>query len=128
MSESFLTEDKFSEFILRITNQIWEEGDVLAIATNYGQEVIVRSPSNTTVGNQAVIDSTYATLREFPDRQLLGEDVIHNGSDDEEWLSSHRIFSTATHLGNGYFGEPSGCALRYRVIADCAVRNGVIFD
>ena len=128
MSESFLTEDRYSEFILRITHQIWEEGDVLAIATHYGQEVVVRSPSSTTVGNQAIIDSTYATLREFPDRQLLGEDVIHNGSDDEEWLSSHRIFSTATHLGNGYFGEPSGCALRYRVIADCAVRNGVIFD
>lgn len=128
MNESFLTEDKFSDFILRITHQIWEERNVPAIGTYYGNDVVVRSPSGVTVGNQAVIDSTYATLREFPDRQLLGEDVIHNGSDDEEWLSSHRIFSTATHLGKGYFGEPSGRPLRYRVIADCAVRNGVIFD
>jgi len=128
MSESFDTGDKFCDFILRITHQIWEKREVLAIRDYYGPDVIVRSPSGVTTGCQSVIDSTYATLEEFPDRNLLGEDVIHDGSDTREWLSSHRIFSTATHLGAGYFGAPTGKALRYRVIADCAVRDGVIFD
>ena len=128
MKEPFQTGDEFTDFILRITHEIWEEGQVLAINDYYGKDVIVRSPSGVTTGCQSVVDSTYATLKEFPDRQLLGEDVIHCEGNDSEWLSSHRIFSTATHLGQGYFGDPTGCALRYRVVADCAVRDGVIFD
>lgn len=128
MSEKFDSGDEFTDFILRITHQIWEEREVEAINTFYSRDVIVRSPSGVTTECQSVVDSTLATLKEFPDRQLLGEDVIHNGNDNSEWLSSHRIFSTATHLGIGYFGEPTGRPLKYRVIADCAVRDGVIFD
>ena len=33
-----------------------------------------------------------ATLAEFPDRMLLGEDVIWSGTPEEGMLSSHRIF------------------------------------
>lgn len=128
MSETFDSGDEFTDFILRITHQIWEEREVKAINTFYSRDVIVRSPSGVTTKCQSVVDSTLATLKEFPDRQLLGEDVIHNGNGNSEWLSSHRIFSTATHLGSGYFGEPTGRRLKYRVIADCAVRDGVIFD
>ena len=128
MSETFNTGDPHTDFILRITHQIWEERQVEAIRDYYGKDVVVRSPSGATTGCDSVVASTYATLHEFPDRQLLGEDVIHCEGSNSEWLSSHRIFSTATHLGHGYFGEPSGCSLRYRVIADCAVRDGVIFD
>lgn len=127
MTESFASVDGQEEFILRITYKIWEEGDIEAIRVYYSQEVPVRSPSGVSVGAQAVIDATKATLKEFPDRQLIGEDVIH-ARDGEEWLSSHRIFSTATHLGHGYFGAPTNRFLQYRVIADCAVRDGVIFD
>jgi hypothetical protein len=32
--------------------------------------------------NKPVIEATYNTLKEFPNRQLLGEDVIWNGNDD----------------------------------------------
>ena len=38
--------------------------------------------------NKPVIDATYATLKEFPNRQLLGEDVIWNGNDDVGYHSS----------------------------------------
>jgi predicted ester cyclase len=125
--EVFATGDPYADFILRITHQIWEEREIEAIRTHYGERVPVRSPSGVTTSCQSVIDSTKATLAEFPDRQLIGEDVIHSGNDGE-WLSSHRIYSTATHLGRGYFGEPTGRHLQYRVIADCAVRDDVIFD
>jgi predicted ester cyclase len=127
VAESFSTGDVYADFILRITHQIWEERDIEAIRTYYAECVPVRSPSGVTRSCQSVIDSTNATLLEFPDRQLIGEDVIHSGNTGE-WLSSHRIFSTATHLGSGYFGDPTGRSLSYRVIADCAVRDGQIFD
>ena len=43
-------------------------------------------------------------------------------------LSSHRILTTATHLGNGVYGKASGKALKYRVIADCHAINNQIND
>lgn len=122
-----IADDELVAYILRITHEIWEERQVEKIRDYYDDRVIVRSPSGVTHGNQAVVDSTHATLAEFPDRQLLGEDVLTSFGDDCGF-SSHRIFSTATHGGHGYFGAPTGTSLRYRVIADCAVRKEVIFD
>ena len=69
-----------------------------------------------------------ATLAEFPDRQLLGEDVIWSGTPEDGMLSSHRILTTATHLGDGIYGKASGKALKYRVIADCHAKNNQIND
>lgn len=41
-------------------------------------------------------------------------------------LFSHRILSTATHLGNGIFGNATGAPLKYRVTADCyAIKNQI---
>ena len=85
------------------------------------------------VGNKGVIGATMATLAEFPDRQLLGEDVIYSGEEGDYerdgLLSSHRIVSTATHVHGGVYGdEPTGKQLVYRIIADCAARNNQIYD
>ena len=72
--------------------------------------------------------ATYATLNEFPDRQLLGEDVIWIGNEEHGYLSSHRILSKATHLNDGIYGEATGKTLKYRVIADCACKNNQVYD
>ena len=69
-----------------------------------------------------------STLAEFPDRRLLGEDVIWSGSPEKGMLSSHRILTTATHLGDGVYGKATGTKLRYRVIADCHAINNQIND
>jgi hypothetical protein len=67
-----------------------------------------------------------ATLAEFPDRTLLGEDVIWSGTPEEGMLSSHRLLSTATHLGDGVYGKATGRKLTYRIIADChAIANQI---
>ena len=118
----------FPDFILKITKQIWEGKDVNSIAKFYTDKIPVRSPFGVTYGNKPVIDATHATLKEFPDRQLLGEDVIWNGNDDEGYHSSHRILSKGTHLGNGFYGKPTGKKIFYRVIADCACKNNQVYD
>ena len=64
----------------------------------------------------------------FPDRQLLAEDVIWIGNDDEGYLSSHRILSRASHLHDGTYGKATGKKLVYRVIADCACKNNQVYD
>lgn len=116
------------DFIIGITKEIWEERGVETLNHYYSPDILVRSPEGVVRGNQAVIAATWATLAEFPDRELLGEDVIWCGNDQEGFLSSHRILSTATHTGNGSFGRGTGKRLRYRVIADCAVINNQIYD
>ncbi len=120
---------KFSDlpdFVIGITKEIWEDRRVAALKDYYAPDIVVRSPASVVVGNDGVIAATMATLAEFPDRQLLGEDVIWSGTPETGMLSSHRILSTATHAADGVYGAATGARLRYRIIADChAVENRI---
>ena len=118
----------FPDFILKITKQIWEGKDVDSIGEFYTNDIPVISPFGITYGNKPVIEATYNTLKEFPDRQLLGEDIIWNGDDENGYHSSHRILSKGTHLGEGFYGVPTGKKIYYRVIADCACRDNQVYD
>ena len=118
----------FPDFILKITKQIWEGKDVDSIGEFYTNDIPVISPFGITYGNKPVIEATYNTLKEFPDRQLLGEDIIWNGDDENGYHSSHRILSKGTHLGEGSYGAPTGKKIYYRVIADCACRDNQVYD
>ena len=119
----------FPDYILGVTKEIWEDRGVHTLNRSYAPDIIVRSPSSIVRGNKGVIGATLATLAEFPDRQLFGEDVIWSGSAEAgDLLSSHRLLSTATHSRPGVYGAPTGKTLRYRIIADCAARNDQIYD
>ena len=115
-------------YILGITREIWEERGLATLRQYYAPSMAVRSPSGIVLGNEGVIAATMATLAEFPDRALLGEDVIWSGDDAAGYLSSHRILSTATHAGDGAYGPATGQRLQYRVIADCFARDNQISD
>jgi predicted ester cyclase len=116
------------DYIIKITEEIWENRGLDTLRRYYGSNLPVRTPYGLTQGNEGVIAATMATLAEFPDRQLLGEDVIWSGNEDDGFLSSHRIFSTATHLGNGVFGKATGKKLGFRIIADCYCIDNQITD
>ena len=116
------------DYILKITYQIWENKDVESIMQYYAENIPLRSPSGVIYGPEAVIKATKATLNEFPDRQLLGEDVIWIGDEENGFLSSHRILSKATHQNDGTYGPATGKKLVYSVIADCACRNNQVYD
>jgi hypothetical protein len=105
------------DYILKCTAQIWEGRDIAALDWHYGENLIVRTPAGINHGNAAGKANTMAALSEFPDRQLLGEDVIWCGDDQSGFLSSHRIVSTATHSG-GSFGPATGRPVTFRTIAD----------
>ena len=122
------------DFILKITYQIWENNDVESIKKYYADipEVSLatptRSPSGVIYGAEPVIEGTLASKKLFPDRTLLGEDVIWIGNDEEGYFSSHRILSTATHNQDGLYGKATGKKLVYRGIADCACKNNQVYD
>ena len=109
----------FPDYILGITKEIWENRHIATLHDYYANDIVVRTPGAVSTGNKGVIGATMATLAEFPDRQLLGQDVIWSGTPKDGMLSSHRILSTATHLGDGVYGKATGTKLTYRIIADC---------
>ncbi|WP_306025941.1 nuclear transport factor 2 family protein [Oceaniradius stylonematis] len=124
-------DDRFTDFpdyILGITKEIWEDRGIHTLHRYYADDIVVRSPGSVVVGNQGVIAATMATLAEFPDRQLLGEDVIWCGTPETGMLSSHRIVSTATHEGDGVYGAATGTRLTYRILADCHAIDNRIDD
>ncbi|KUJ85281.1 polyketide cyclase [Ruegeria marisrubri] len=118
----------FPDYIIGITKEIWEDRGIATLHDYYSPDIVVRSPASVVLGNQNVIGATMATLAEFPDRELLGEDVIWSGTPEEGMLSSHRIISTATHLADGVYGKATGTKLRYRILADCHAINNQIND
>ena len=122
------------DMVVGITKRIWEERRVGSLRELYAPGLVVRSPASVVVDNANVIAATMATLAEFPDRELLAEDVIW--CEDEErslgehdaYLSSHRLLCTATHSGAGMYGAPTGRRLRYRILADCAIARDRVED
>ena len=116
----------FPDYIIGITKEIWEDRGIATLHSYYAPDIVVRSPGSVVIGNENVIGATMATLAEFPDRKLLGEDVIWCGTPETGMLSSHRLLSTATHLGDGVYGQATGKHLTYRIIADChAIANQI---
>ncbi len=118
----------FPDYIIGITKEIWEDRGIATLHQYYAEDIVVRAPASIVTGNQGVIAATMATLAEFPDRVLLGEDVIWSGTPEEGMLSSHRIISQATHRGDGVYGKATGTRLEYRILADCHAKNNAIDD
>lgn len=116
-----------TDYILTCTAQIWEGRDIAALDWHYAEDLLVRTPGGINRGNEAGKANTMATLTEFPDRELLGEDVIWCGDAARGFLSSHRILSKATHRG-GAFGPATGKPVTFRTIADTYCRENKVWD
>ena len=115
------------QYIIDITYKIWEERGIGRIYDWYAAEGPVRTPHGVTNTAEAVVKGTLATMHEFPDRKLFAEDVII-GDRSEGFLSSHRVRSTATHLGDGAFGPPTNRPITILTIADCLCRDNQVVD
>jgi predicted ester cyclase len=118
----------FPDYILGITKEIWEDRGIATLNHYYSPDIAMRFPEGVSIGNQRSMNGTLATLAEFPDRELTGEDVIWSGNEDDGFLSSHRLLTMGTHTGGGYFGPPTGKRFVIRAIADCAAINEQIND
>ena len=118
----------FPHFIIGITKEIWEDRQIKLLDTCYAPDIVVRTPGGMKIGNQAVINDTLAKMAAFPDLQILAEDVIWSGGDDQHYLSSHRSAITGTQTGDGAYGPANGRRYSARCIADCSVTDGVFDD
>lgn len=119
----------FPDYILGITREIWEERGIgPKLKRYYADDVLVRAPSGILTDNTGVIAATLQTLHEFPDRQLVGEDVIWQGNEEDGFISSHRLISVMTHINDGAYGPATGKPIRSRIIAECVVKNNQVVE
>jgi SnoaL-like polyketide cyclase len=117
------------DFIYGITKEIWEDRGIGgALRKYYAADILLRAATGFTNNNDSVTAQTLQTLHQFPNRQLIGEDVIWTGFEDGSFFSSHRSISVMTHTGNGVLGHAQGQNVRSRVIADCWVVNQVVME
>lgn len=115
-------------YIIGITDRIWEGRGLGLIRTWYANDCVMHTAFGDSRGVDGVVAGTAETLHAFPDRRLLGEDVIFSGGTDGGGYSSHRIISTMHHRGAGSFGAPTDRPVAARTIADCLIRDGIIVE
>lgn len=116
------------DYIVKITHRIWDERMIGLIRRHYAVDCPVWTLAGPVRGAEAIVDGTIATLAEFPDRTMVPEAVIWSGNGRDGYLSSHRIYSTATHRRAGAFGPATGRRIAFRTIADCLCRANRIVE
>ena len=110
----------FVDFIMKITHRIWEEKGIGIIYDTYHNNIQMHAGSQNITGIKEVVSGTLQTLHAFPDRKLIGQNVIWSKlADGEGYLSSHRIISTATNLGDSSFGPATGRKVSFRTTRLC---------
>ncbi|WP_420628497.1 ester cyclase [Candidatus Leptofilum sp.] len=126
--QNFSPEFKTPEqYIIDITYKIWEEQGVERIREWYASDCPVRSPSGVSNTVQAVIDGTLSSMKVFPNRDLLAEDIII-GDLPEGFHSSHRVRSVGVHAGDGYYGPATNRPITTLAIADCLCRDNRVVE
>lgn len=116
------------DFILKITEEIWEEKNIDYIYDTYEKDIVIHSGARVINGVDEVIKGTYNTLKSFPDRKMGGETVVWSVDENGNFYSSHRIGSNATNLGSTVYGEATGKKIFFRTIADCHISENKIFE
>jgi predicted ester cyclase len=118
-------ESNLVDFILGITFEIWEQGQVELIHDYYAEKVEVFSLDSMTNSATRMVENTYKTLETYPDRLLLADDVITKGA-SRQGFSSHRLVSPMTNSGESVFGPATGRQIFALNIADCEINDGLI--
>jgi predicted ester cyclase len=124
---AYSADNNLVDYILGITYEIWEEGAVDLIEQYYGPKTLVFGLDGITHGAAGSIAGTREMLAAFPDRLLLGDDVIGSG-DVRSGYSSHRVLSPMTNKGDSLFGPATQKQVRIMNMADCAIEEGVIVE
>ncbi|GGD58434.1 nuclear transport factor 2 family protein [Lacimicrobium alkaliphilum] len=116
-----------ADFILRITHRIWEQKNIGLCYDYYEDHCPVHTLGAYCDSVETVVQNTLRTIASFPDRSLIGENVIWSEEPDEVYYSSHRITSIMTNQGPSEFGPPTYKTGRVTTIADCLCKDNKIY-
>jgi hypothetical protein len=107
------------DYIIRITHRIWEQKNVGLCYKYYSDICPVFTLGGYFESVEQVVQGTLKTIAAFPDRSLIGENVIWKENADDTYYSSHLITSIMTNTGHSDFGLATNKTGRVTTIADC---------
>lgn len=114
-------------YIAYCTHLIWAEKAVGLIYTHYDDAVVVHTPYGTQTSVEEVVTGTIQMLNAFPDRESRLGNVAWTGNDKDGFYTSHLGTSRMTNVGPSVYGPPTGRKVRIRHIADCEIRQNLIY-
>ncbi len=118
-----------TDYILRITHRIWEQKSIGRCFDYYSEICPVHTLGNYSETVTEVVDNTLKTIAAFPDRSLIGENVIWRALEGHGYYSSHRITSVMSNKGSSEFGPATGKTGRVTTIADCICKgNQIVYE
>lgn len=116
------------DWIIRITDRIWDDQDVGYIYDTYSANCRVFDDGGPKYGVERVVEGTMQAINAFPDSRHYADDVIWAGNEDEGFATSHRALNVGHHLGPWRWGPPTGRKINLWVIANCVEIRNEIFE
>ena len=116
------------DYIIRITERIWENQDVGYIYDTYAPGCRVFDDGGMKYGVERVVAETVQSINAFPDARHIADDVIWAGDEDQGFATSHRAINVGHHTGPWRWGPPTGRKINLWVIANCVSRDNAIFE
>jgi predicted ester cyclase len=116
------------DYIIRITDRIWEDQDVGYIYDTYRAGCRVTDDGGLKFGVERVVEETLQAIHAFPDARHYADDIIWAGNEDEGFATSHRAINVGHHLGSWRWGPPTGRKVHLWVIANCVSEENEIFE
>ncbi len=116
------------DYITSWTDKIWIGRGLGHIHDHYAPDVKVHTAYGETYGMDNVISNSLQKMVAFPNRGGGHDDVIWERRGEHGFISSHRVFNNATHLGHWTYGPPTGKDWVNRSVAHCLVQDNLVTE
>ena len=122
-------EDRFTDivdYIVRITDEIWQHRAIGYIRDTYDPTCVVYSSYGVIRSAEKVVRSTIAGVAAVPDGDTHHLNVAWSGDEAESFYTAHLGFGHGTNIAHTVYGAPTGRRHVMRFAADCVSRNNMI--
>ncbi len=116
------------DYITSWTDRIWIARGLGRIHDHYAPDVKVHTAYGETYLLDSVIGNSLQKMVAFPNRGGGHDDVIWEPRGRDGFVSYHRVFNNATHLGHWTYGPPTGREWANRGVAHCLVQNNLVVE
>jgi SnoaL-like polyketide cyclase len=116
------------DYVIRVTDRIWEDQDVGYIHDTYRAACRVYDDSGPRYGVETVVEQTIQAINAFPDTRHYADDIIWAGNEDEGFATSHRAVNVGHHTGPWRWGPPTGHKIHLWVIANCVSEENQFYE
>jgi predicted ester cyclase len=115
-------EDRFSDivdYIVRITDEIWQDRAVGYIYDTYSDDCVVYTSYGIVRTAKQVTANTVAAIASAPDSDTTHLAVAWDGDEQAGFYTAHLGFDEVTHVSDNIYGPATGRRYTMRFAADC---------